>query len=642
MGSGVDLSMLYKLRKDFTIIALTGRTGSGATTISNQISKGFLDEYYINPEEFELSNNSYRKYRIVHRFAKENFTPYLLINYRDILTIFLLTKSLDDFTKFLESNQVSTTLKVLDKEDLFDFKAEIGELKKISEDFENYQEIFNNISFDNFDDDQSMILYNSFFSSEFKSFSNRIHSSLSKVLFYKHNIILQLVSNNIRRSGNPFIKEDLNPSNIFNIAELINKIIKSVRVKKKKDPVKIVIDSLRNPFEVMFFRERYCSFYLMAVNRDDKQREESLKKKYNREYDNIKVLLEGEYKGGKGKQFYKQYVQSCIEKADIHITYRSEEETKSLNKNKNKNDKTSPYYTWQMQLLKYIALIEQPGIITPSPEERCMQLAYTAKYNSGCISRQVGATITDNDYSVKAIGWNNTPAGHVPCLLRNAEDLIAFDLIPDNLNEEERKKMEDKVKAFTPYERKNEKFRKAFSENYENQIKDNKDYLNGRNISICFKSLQNSCAEGKNQVHTRALHAEESAFLQITKYGGNSVEGGKLFTTSSPCELCAKKAYQLGIKVIYYIDPYPGISLEQILQTGSSPPEVRLFNGAIGNAYHLLYEPLMPYKNELSFLLGQDIKDLTSQHETKIKDLENQNKELKEEIEILKKNGSIK
>jgi Cytidine and deoxycytidylate deaminase zinc-binding region len=131
---------------------------------------------------------------------------------------------------------------------------------------------------------------------------------------------------------------------------------------------------------------------------------------------------------------------------------------------------------------------------------------------------------------------------------------------------------------------------------------------------MCFKSLRNSITEGKNQVHTRSLHAEESAFLQITKYGGNGIKGGKLFTTASPCELCSKKAYQLGIKVIYYIDPYPGIAGKQILNAGAieNQPTVRLFNGAIGKAYHWLYEPIMSYKDELSLLLGQQTTDITS------------------------------
>ena len=96
--------------------------------------------------------------------------------------------------------------------------------------------------------------------------------------------------------------------------------------------------------------------------------------------------------------------------------------------------------------------------------------------------------------------------------------------------------------------------------------------------------------------------------MQIAKYGGEGVKGGKLFTTSSPCELCSKKAYQIGIKAIYYIDPYPRIAGEQILESGGMDyrPALVLFDGAIGRAYHQLYEPIMAYKDELDALL--DIK----------------------------------
>ena len=109
----------------------------------------------------------------------------------------------------------------------------------------------------------------------------------------------------------------------------------------------------------------------------------------------------------------------------------------------------------------------------------------------------------------------------------------------------------------------------------------------------------------KNQVHTRSLHAEENAFLQIAKYGGASIQGGKLFTTASPCELCAKKAYQLGIKEIYYIDPYPGLSTRHILSFGKSDnPKMILFKGAIGNAYISMYSSRIPYKDsKLSYWL---------------------------------------
>ena len=113
----------------------------------------------------------------------------------------------------------------------------------------------------------------------------------------------------------------------------------------------------------------------------------------------------------------------------------------------------------------------------------------------------------------------------------------------------------------------------------------------------------------KNQVHTRSLHAEENAFLQISRYGGQGLVGGCLFTTASPCELCAKKAYQLGISKIYFIDPYPGISKEHVLAGGKYQPEVILFTGAIGQAYHELYQPVMAYKDELDCFI-QDPKSV--------------------------------
>lgn len=86
-------------------------------------------------------------------------------------------------------------------------------------------------------------------------------------------------------------------------------------------------------------------------------------------------------------------------------------------------------------------------------------------------------------------------------------------------------------------------------------------------MPYCFKTAYNAFSGEKNQVHTRSLHAEENAMMQISKSGGQGLRDGFLFTTASPCELCAKKAYQLGVRTIYYIDPYPGISRNHILKS---------------------------------------------------------------------------
>ena len=139
----------------------------------------------------------------------------------------------------------------------------------------------------------------------------------------------------------------------------------------------------------------------------------------------------------------------------------------------------------------------------------------------------------------------------------------------------------------------------------------------GRCYAYCFKDVYNALKGEKNQVYTRALHAEENAFLQIAKYGGAEIQGGKLFSTASPCELCSKKAYQLGITEIYYIDPYPGISKKHILSFGTTDnPEMILFQGAIGNAYISLYSPRLPYKDELEILTDFKVKNVVHKAST--------------------------
>ena len=62
------------------------------------------------------------------------------------------------------------------------------------------------------------------------------------------------------------------------LAHKLNQIIKMVRFANKvaKQPTLIVIDALRNPYEVLYFRERYSAFYLMSVNTEDSIRKQKL------------------------------------------------------------------------------------------------------------------------------------------------------------------------------------------------------------------------------------------------------------------------------------------------------------------------------------------------------------------------------
>lgn len=101
-----------------------------------------------------------------------------------------------------------------------------------------------------------------------------------------------------------------------------------------------------------------------------------------------------------------------------------------------------------------------------------MQIAYTAKSNSGCISRQVGAVVTEEDHSVKAVGWNDVAKGQVPCALRSLDGLIQdFDTI-----------------AYSKYERQNSEFR--FSANKKLIKLSNISELNGKIYLTVSKILK--------------------------------------------------------------------------------------------------------------------------------------------------------
>ena len=160
------------------------------------------------------------------------------------------------------------------------------------------------------------------------------------------------------------------------------------------------------------------------------------------------------------KDFYHQNVEACLQIADIYIY--------------NPNVTENKYFKLSEQILKYVALILQPGLITPTHIERCMQLAFNAKYNSGCLSRQVGAVVTGKDFSVKAVGWYDVPKGQVPCNLRCVEDYCR------NKDSE----------TFSEYELSDDLFDEAMK-NANQQLNSQtiKDVKQGKYYSYCFKDI---------------------------------------------------------------------------------------------------------------------------------------------------------
>lgn len=554
---------------NFILLGLTGRTGSGCSTAAKILGQETASP--VGESAIYTSINDRRKLAIIERYTQSNWESFYSIRVTTVITYFILDLEFGQFAEFLSTVVPGENADdVANKLSAFKIEYEkthelLKELKGMPEDGKAEVKARAKRSIEIFFD-------------VLPQFTERLKEALQELIGVDSYVLLyQEAGDNIRASGKANIK-DFAAEEIFFLPRVINKIVRALQYKHKdegKHNLFIVIDAIRNPYEAEYFKHRHAHFFLVAVNTPNSERLAHLRDSHKLSDAQIQKLDQKEYpkKTSGAEMFVSQNIQRCIELADIHIT----------------NPKRQKFNNTELanQLYWYVTLIKHPGLVTPTAIERSMQLAFTAKLNSGCISRQVGAVITDLSYSVKAVGWNSVPEGQVPCLLRGVDELLHG---------------VSNTSTFSDYEQNSPEFRKVLDLSFSTILKG--DGLGGRPFPYCFKDVYNEVEGEKNQVHTRSLHAEENAFLQITKYGGEGIKGGVLFTTASPCELCSKKAYQLGIRKIYFIDPYPGISNDHILKAGSNNPELILFSGAIGSAYQRIYQSIMPYKDELQVVTG--------------------------------------
>lgn len=586
----------FEQRHSLIIIGLTGRTGSGCSTTANILKTDSFSSLHLkDPKSFDFQSRDERKYEVIYKYlqAENHWMPFSVISGSNIILSFILEHGFKRFFQYILKFE-----NVSDENDVrissFDeFKKTIHGIKHLFEksDLCGIEDKLENI----LNDPKKLEMYSDFYLKELPKLKREFSDALSDYTCHREYInrfeqtkyvkshlytfLMQKIGNNIRCSGDPY-KEEYTEKNFYDVAKRIDAIIQIIQKYNKtneKPQTRICIDAIRNPYEAYYFKDKYSSFYLISINADENERRKRLGQLDDEE---LQSLDETEYESASQTDyglFFHQTISECLSMSDIHLY--------------NPDIKDARYLFLTEQIAKYISLILHPGLINPTHIERCMQTAYVASLNSGCLSRQVGAVITGPDFSVKAMGWNEVPEGQVSCNLRCTRDYC---------------KSKD-CETFSSFELEDAKFQKALSSLQQEVSQCN---LGGMTYSYCFKDIYNELKGGiKNQVFTRALHAEENAFLQLSKHGGQGIQGGKLFSTASPCELCSKKAYQLGIKEIYYVDPYPGISTSHILSFGKyGNPKVQPFYGVIGDAYMKLYTPRIPIKDELKLLSGIDSK----------------------------------
>ena len=195
----------------------------------------------------------------------------------------------------------------------------------------------------------------------------------------------------------------------------------------------------------------------------------------------------------------------------------------------------------EMKLRRFISLIFGVKVVTPTADETAMYHAASAASNSACLSRQVGAALTDVNGEILSIGWNDVPRADGGLYqsswnsdpLRN-EDKRCYNLGEGGCwNDREKNFMADELVDIL--------------------IADG--IVPPENRLILFQKIRNSKIKSLVEF-SRSIHAEMHALISGCQATGNRVKRGKLYITTYPCHNCARHIIVAGIKKVYYIEPY--------------------------------------------------------------------------------------
>ena len=298
-------------------------------------------------------------------------------------------------------------------------------------------------------------------------------------------------------------------------------------IKKNLETDKVVVDSIKNIEEINKLRNISNKFYLFAIDAKIENRWERLKSNYCDDYSSF--VSDDKRDSGEDQPVCGQQVSNCILKADFLI---NNDDPFFINRHKNININIESF---GQKIKSYLYLIDNPGGRPPSIDELSMSYSICLSLKSPCLQRKVGALIInevfDNkgfliDFEIISQGFNNPPKEIENCYIKRA---CQRHLVLDEYENETKfcRNCGKKLK----FKKNGEKFCKSHDRKY---LK-----LPSKILDLC-----------------RALHAEENAILTAGKYG-LPLNSTVLYTTTYPCNDCAKKIIRSQIKKVIYLEPYP-------------------------------------------------------------------------------------
>ncbi|AXE29942.1 hypothetical protein DK842_08585 [Chromobacterium phragmitis] len=289
-----------------------------------------------------------------------------------------------------------------------------------------------------------------------------------------------------------------------------------------------IIDQIKHPDEIKLLRLVYRkNLYILGVMSLQEQREARLLEE-GAKLDDINAIIS---RDKKEPDEWGQHLEKAFKMADYFLQHPFGKPA-----------------ALEKQIARFVDLIHGSNSITPTSHEHAMYVAFSAAAKSACLSRQVGACITDKYGRVIAIGANDVPSPGGGLYYANGKmDNRCYKkgiCENDKQKDERLNSMDDAIK--------NEllSLSSEVSEEIKNKIKDERwveKLSNAAKVSSGIRDLIE---------FSRAVHAEMDALVSLSRSGGGMSQDGLLYTTTFPCHNCARHIIAAGIKKVYYIEPY--------------------------------------------------------------------------------------
>ncbi|WP_076538374.1 anti-phage dCTP deaminase [Shewanella sp. UCD-KL21] len=283
----------------------------------------------------------------------------------------------------------------------------------------------------------------------------------------------------------------------------------ALKIDKK---VAYIINQLKNPAEVKIFQEIYRNnFYLLGLLRTENERINNIVQEGIKKSDAYKLVD----RDRKGKDDFGQQVESTAFLSDYFI------------RNIDKADKLKASVT------RFIKLVHGVENITPTRNESGMFSAYSASLRSACMSRQVGAAISDTEGRILSTGCNDVPKfGGGLYDTDNEEDNRCYGYRAGDCHNDKHKDL----------------LKKQIEEVLTKNGIDN-------STKLAADIMDNSKAKSLIE-YSRAIHAEMDAIVSLARDTTTSTVGKILYCTTYPCHSCARHIVAAGIERVVYIEPY--------------------------------------------------------------------------------------